>query len=311
MPDPDPVPAGASISRWQNTLLRQVHDLAAEFVRIESLGSEGYDGTTGDADTDWLDHLDALTAVRESTERIALSAGVPLSWIEHARDVGAGRIAAPGQPRVPEEPSEAKQFYLDMLSVDLWNLQRMAFVAAAREIRLSDTGYQFGRDPVAGRDYQRNMELLHTRISALAEAAEITVHDAERLWGTAQTADSRHMAAATINGWDDLAVEFAWRHYSRPNPDAALPPYLPVDAGTGEALHRIGVRPPNPQQLLEQAADTLRTDTTGPTTAIGRHDIEAAIDVALSPDTRWNWAPELPETGPVAAEPPRGSGPDP
>ncbi|MFB8004880.1 hypothetical protein [Nocardia sp. NPDC056000] len=310
MPDPDPVPTGVSISRWKNTLLRQVHDLAAEFVRIESLGSEGYDGNAGDAETEWLDHLDALTAVRESTERIALSAGVPQSWIEHARDVGAGRIAAPGQPEVPEEPSEAKQFYLDMLGVDLWNLQRMAFVAAAREIRLSDTGYQFGRDPLAGRDYQRNMELLNTRVCALADAAEITVHEAEKLWGTAQTADARHMAAATINGWDDLAVEFAWRHYSKPNPDAALPPYLPVEAQRGEALHRIGVRPPSPQQLLDHATAALRADSAGET-GIGHQGIEAAVDVALPQDSTWNWAPELSESGPVAAEPPQSSGPDP
>ncbi|MCU1644023.1 MAG: hypothetical protein JWN03_4298 [Nocardia sp.] len=310
MTDPEYLPDKASIPQWKNDLLRRVHDLAADFVRIESLGADGYDGTDSDPEADWLNHLDALTAVRESTERIALSVGVPQSWIERARDVGAGRTAPAGKVMVPEEPSEAKQFYLDMLSVDLWNLQRMAFVAAARDLRLTDIGYQFGRDPIAGREYQRNMDLLHTRISTLADAAAITVHDAENLWGTGQTEDVRRLAAATVNGWDDLAVEFAWRHYSKPNPDGALPPYIPVDARTGEPVHRIGIRPPTPQQLLDQATDTLRADMAEPSTN-GHGDIQTAIDAALPADATWSWAYELSESGPMATEPPHSSGPEP
>ncbi|WP_405135468.1 hypothetical protein [Nocardia sp. NBC_01388] len=309
MTDPGYLPDKASVPQWKNDLLRRVHDLAADFVRIESLGADGYDGTDSDATSDWLDHLDALTAVRESTERIALSVGIPQPWIERARDVGAGRTATPGHLAVPEAPSEAKQFYLDMLSVDLWNLQRMAVVAAARAIRLTE-GYEFGRDPLAGRDYQRNMDLLHARISALADAAGATVGDAENLWGTAGTENLRRATAATVNGWDDLTVEFAWRQFARPSPDAALPPYIPVEDPAAEPVHRIGVRPPTPEQLVAQATGALRATRAEPNT-MGHQDIETAIDVVLPAEATWGWGFELPESAPVTTEPPHGIGPEP
>ncbi|MRH92944.1 hypothetical protein GFY24_36940 [Nocardia sp. SYP-A9097] len=291
--------------------MRRIQDLAAEFVRVEALGADGYDGTDGAADQDWLDHLDALSAVRESTEHIARSLGVPQPWIERARDLGAGRSPAPDpEPAAEQAPSEAKQFYLDMLSVDLWNLQRMAFVVAARETRLAEGGYGFGADPVAGAAYRRNMAHLHTRISALADAAEITARDAEKLWDSAEVDDLRHVTAAVVNRWDDLTVESTWRRYTRADFDAALPPYIPVDSDGGKAAVGTGIGPPTPEQLIARATDLLHDTRMGAAASSNWH-IEAAIDAALPSETNWSWGNEPPETRPATQEPERGHGPEP
>ncbi|MFE3757928.1 hypothetical protein ACFXO9_26775 [Nocardia tengchongensis] len=309
MTDPDPEPQARSIQQWKIDLLQQIHDSAAEFRRIDSLGPDGYDGTDGDATKDWLDHLDALSAVREATERIALSAGIPQPWIERARTVGAGYSPTPA-PDLSEEPvGEAKQFYLDMLSVDLWNLQRMAYVAAARELREAAGSYEFGRDPLAGAEYMHNMELLHLRVRALAYAAQLTHRDAEKLWGAEGNAELRQVTATAVNSWDNLTVEFAWRQYAHPSPASAVPPYLSVDDDAGRRHLGRDTSPPTPDQLIADAAQALREHAFVRSTP--RWDIEIAVDAALQGDAEWQWGRESPEADTTATQPPPTAGPEP
>lgn len=305
---PDREPPAVAIERWKIDLLRQVHDFAAEFRRIDALGPRGYDGTDGDAEKDWLDHLDALSAAREATERIALSAGIPQPWIERARTVGAEYSPTPAPDMSPEPVGEAKQFYLDMLSVEVWNLQRMAYVAAARELRTREGAYEFGTDPASGTEYRNNMHLLHLRVQALADAAQLNHHDAEKLWGATETAGLRQVTAVAVNSWDNLTLEFAWRQYTRPNPASAVPPYL-GDERSGRRLARSAVSPPTPEQLIADAAHALREHPFQPPAP--HWDIEIAVDVALPADVDWQWGPQPPPPDTAAGQTPPTPGPEP
>ncbi|MFE2999734.1 hypothetical protein ACFXG4_32635 [Nocardia sp. NPDC059246] len=309
MTGPDFEPPPEPIERWKIDLLQQVHDYAAEFRRIEALGAAGYDGTDGDGTKDWLDHLDALSAVREATERVALSAGIPQPWIERARTVGAEYSPTP-PPDLSQPPaSEAQQFYLDMLSVDVWNLQRMAYVAAARELRETEGSYEFGTAPFARAEYQHNMQLLHLRVRALADAAHLTPADAEKLWGSSDNADLQQVTAVAVNSWDNLTLEFAWRQYAQPNPASAVPPYLDADYHGEHPLTPGDIQPPTPEQLITQAAQTLRAYPFEPPTP--HWDIEIAVDVAIQADTYWQWAPEPPPADTTATPLPPSPGPEP
>lgn len=306
---PDREPPAVAIERWKIDLLQQVHDFAAEFRRIDALGPQGYDGTDGDGTKDWLDHLDALSAAREATERIALSAGVPQPWIERARTVGAEYSPTPAPDMSLEPVGEAKQFYLDMLSVEVWNLQRMAYVAAARELRTREGAYEFGTDPVSGTEYRNNMHLLHLRVQALADAAQLNHHDAEKLWGATETAGLRQVTAVAVNSWDNLTLEFAWRQYTRPNPASAVPPYLSGDEHARRRLARSAVSPPTPEQLIADAAHALREHPFQPPTP--HWDIEIAVDLALPAEVDWHWGPQPPGPDTAAGHTPPTPGPEP
>lgn len=306
MTESDPTPQALPLRRWQTELLQRIHDLAADFIRIEAAGADGYDGTDGDPTSDWNDHLDALSAVREATERIAASAGIPARWIEHARDTGAGHTPSPTPDTETTPADESKQFYHDMLSVDLWNLERMAFVAAARQIRLDRDGYSFGGDPIADASYRRNMASLHQRVSALADAAEIDTRDVETLWGSTDAIYLRQVTAATLNGWDDLTLESAWRKFSAPSIEAAVPTYIPLDPG---AIGRHGVHPPTPEQLVADATAAMNAENAPPAPHF-RH-VDAVVEATIPQGTLWEWQPSGSESHSGTALPEVDPGPDP
>lgn len=308
MTESDPIPKALPLRRWQTELLQRIHDLSADFVRINDLGPDGYDGTDGDPTKDWLDHLDALSAVRESTERIAASVGIPARWIDRARNTGAGQTpqASPDADTTPA--SESKQFYHDMLSVDLWNLERMAFVAAARQTRLERGTYAFGADPITQASYRRNMTRLHQRVSALADAAEIDTRDVETLWGSSDAIYLRQVTGAALNGWDDLTVESAWRKYSIPSIDAEIPSYIPIDPATGRP-HRHGVHPPTPEQLIADASQAMSAENAAAAPQF-RH-VDAAINAIIPPGATWQWQHEPVEDRSTTQPPELDRGPDP
>lgn len=309
MTQPEPLPEQMVVPQWQDSLLRRIHHLAAEFVRIEALGAHGYDGTDGTSEQEWLDHLDTLSAVREATERLALSVGIPQRWIERARNDGAGRPEPDTAAAEEVHAAEAKQFYLDMLGVDLWNLQRMAFVAAARNERIAQGRYEFGADPVAGAEYRRNMAVLHTRVSALSAAADLTPIEAQNLWGGAEVENLTHATAVAVTRWDNLTLEFAWRRYATPTSDADRPPYIPFESRDAASNRHPASLPPQPEQLIEQATEALQARTSRPVT--GPFTIDAAVETFLPAGTRRVWAYQPPDEATATTPPGHGADHDP
>ncbi|MEU2258114.1 hypothetical protein ABZ540_33630 [Nocardia xishanensis] len=234
--------------------------LAAEHTRVRDAGYE----ITEDPDLNvehrvaYLAHLDTLEAEREQVEQTALSAGLDPSWIEDMRELG-GRDAPPpirsAIRHAPPRDNAAQEMWVDMLGLDLWHLERMASLAAARSDRIATGRWSFGINPIVEQRFADNMQARHQRVTALAHAAEITPAEAETLWGSSAEG-ARRAHAVFIETYDELSVVAEWDTYATASPDLAIPPYLPGNSTTattaGEAL------PPTPQQMINAASASLR-----------------------------------------------------
>jgi len=303
-PVPDPTPG------WRAALLRQVTHLSAEHSRITQLGPSGYDGTDADAEDDWQHHLDSLAGERERTEQVALSAGIPAEVITQARNPAHGDNP-PAPPPLPHEsgtaravPAHVGEFLTDMLTVDWFHLERMALFTAARELRIGQGEYGFGKDSAAIAAVDRNMNLLYMRIGAMAAAAEISKAEGALIWGH-QLEDWRHLAQVTVHEMDDPALEHAWRHYTVPSTDPAIPPYIPVDPHTDLPVGHLRALPPPPAELLAQAADALTTTAlTSYEPAMQAPHTHYVVDAVLPGEATRSWQPG-PDTEPGPAPHPR------
>lgn len=283
--------------QWQAQLLTQIRLLTGEHTRILDAGWEGFEplDSGGDAESAWSEHLDALTAEQHRVEQTALSAGVRPEWIADAVALGENSAlprldALSRQDSMPWRDDAAQSFFMDMLGLDLWHLERMAALAAERGDRIATGRWSYGTNPMSETQFAQNMALRHKRVVALAHAAQITDGEAAALWGDAAE-PYRRDHAVRLEIRDELSVAQAWHSYSKLSTESAVPPYVPVDPATGTPIAGAHVLPPTPQQMIAAAAATLRaefidaalTDTADATAALGA--ISAAVDDALPPGT--------------------------
>ncbi|WP_280493034.1 hypothetical protein [Nocardia asiatica] len=280
-----------TVEQWQARTLLTIGHLAAEHARILDAGWTGFDALDdGGPEAAWQQHLEALDGERERLEQTALSAGVDPGLIADAAALGQQRT----RPRVdavtrelssPARDDAATGFYVDMLMVDLWRLERMAALAAARNERIATGRYSFGADPVTEARFASNMDLYHQRVTALASAARITAAEAEELWGSSAESARRHHAIH-LHGSDELALVQEWNSYARPTNELASPPYIPLEPDAATVTPDTAVLLPSPQQMIAAAEASLRsqsrdTELVGPdtgTTALSA--ISAAVDDA-------------------------------
>ncbi|MBY8862025.1 hypothetical protein K7711_36500 [Nocardia sp. CA2R105] len=303
-------------AQWHAALLQRIAQLTAQHTRVVHAGYLGYDGTETDAREQWQADLDALTAQRERTEEVAVSAGVPWAQITQAR---FGATAGPPPP--PERLGGPEQlagmdtdraFLLDMLSVDWWHLERLVLLTAAREIRLG--GGLFGRDPSANNAAEHTMNLVHARIALLAAHAHLTPAESAELWGAQTTQRWRALAHVSVDTLDDLALEHTWRREVTAIADPAVPPYVDTATSNIPAAHKntYSALPEPPRMLIDHAITALGAgavesrfaDTTsGP--------IVSAIDTMLPGGAArpWNPDPNLDHAGPAPRE--YDAGPEP
>ncbi|MGN2635024.1 hypothetical protein ACTD5D_02275 [Nocardia takedensis] len=297
MTTPPPAPGSReSVVQWQAQLLSQIRLLTGEHTRILGAGWEGFEplDSGGDAESAWRKHLDALSAERERVEQTALSAGVRQEWIDDA--VALGENSA--RPRVdalsrldsmPWRDNAAQGFFVGMLGLDLWHLERMAALAAERDDRVATGRWSYGKNPISEKQFAQNMELRHERVVALAHAAQITEDEADMLWGDAAE-PYRRDHAVRLEIRDELSVARAWHSYTKPSTELSVPPYVPTDPATGTPIVGAHTLPPTPQQMIAAAAATLRAEfinaalagtdvAADTTTALGA--ISAAVDDAL------------------------------
>ncbi|MFF0528695.1 hypothetical protein ACFYT3_09910 [Nocardia amikacinitolerans] len=261
MTTPDSSPPD-TVASWQAQLLLRIRMLAAEHTRVRNAGYE----ITEDPDHNvehrvaYLAHLDKLEAERELAEQTALSAGLDPTWIEDMRELG-GRDAPPpirsATRHAPARDNAAQQMYVDMLGLDLWHLERMASLSAARADRIATGRWSFGADPLAEQRFARNMTARHQRVTALAHAAEITPAEAETLWG-ADAEGARRAHAVFVETYDELSVVAEWNSYAIASPDLAIPPYLPADSATATPTTGAHASPPTPRQMIDAASASLR-----------------------------------------------------
>ncbi|MGV9822953.1 hypothetical protein [Nocardia xishanensis] len=294
-----------TVVEWQASLLRSIRTLAAEHTRVSAAGWENFEAVDGDARSAWETHLDALEAQRQEIEQVALTAGLDATTIADASELGhrSARPTVPAEQRHnPVRDNVAQDFYIDMMTLDLWHLERMASLAAARADRIATGRWSFGINPLTDAQFAQNMGLRHQRITALAHAAEITATEAETLWGPSAE-DARRAHAVYVETHDELNLATEWNFYAAASPDLAIPPYLPPAPAAATSAADGAPVPPTPQQMIDAASASLRARFVD--AAVDPAAITAAVDAALPDGSDGpSWIGE-PDQFIDAPEPPR------
>ncbi|MEV0336926.1 hypothetical protein [Nocardia sp. NPDC050717] len=300
-----------SVAQWQGRILRRIQQLAAQHREVADAGPSMFDdGVSGGSEQVWNERLELLTVQREHAEYAAMLGGVDPGWVVDARELGQRGENAPKPGVVRQHParaSEAQEFYLDMLELDLWTMERMAGLEAARMDRIATGRWTFDTNPIAVAQFADNMAALHTRVTVLAAAAQLTPAEGESLWGSS-VEGIRRVHAVTFAAYTEHALAQAWNGYARADPALAVPPYVPRDPDTGTPTDTALVAPPTPVKMLADATSALRsqfvdtairqaepTDLAAESTAI-----TTVVDAALGEDTAWSWEPDPdPALGPA------------
>lgn len=305
-----------TVGDWQAQLLRRIHRLAGEYARVYAQGPQNYAGhdVGSEPEEGWRAHLDVLEAAREHAEQVAVTAGVHPSEVGDARQRGLFGLAPPQQPPVRDGIDRAgpmQEFYLDMLGVDLWHLERMASLHAIRAHRVALGHTELHAGPTAQRAFHTNMLLRSQRITALAHTLRVTDAEAAALWGPGAIS-MRYWHAAAHQHTSDLDLAAEWHTYSRPSAELATPPYVPD-------LQRAapGFTPPTPEMMIDAATATLHTEIfssqTAPVASRGSEPavIAEAVQAALPGEQTWMAGPAEISPEPRDPAPDRDVGADP
>ncbi|MFD4351548.1 hypothetical protein ACFWPX_03265 [Nocardia sp. NPDC058518] len=292
-----------SISQRHGQLLRRVQNVAAQLREVTDAGPAMFDdGVSGDSQLVWQERIETLGVEGDHAEFEAMLEGVDPGWVVDARELGHRGASSPSRHVVRQHPAranEAQEFYLDMLEVDLWNLERMASLEASRVHRITTGRWTLDRDPIAAAQFADNMTALHTRITVLAAAAQLTAPEGDSLWGSS-VEGIRRVHAVTFAAHDDQTLAQQWNGYARADPALAVPPYVPRDPETGNPTDTAMVAPPTPRKMLADATSALRVqvvdtairNSASTDLAAESAAITAVVDAALGDDQAWTWEPD-------------------
>ncbi|MFD4429810.1 hypothetical protein [Nocardia sp. NPDC058497] len=295
-PNPPGTPPGQP-----GSLLRRIQVLAAEQRQIEAAGPSMFldSGGVDPPKEVWQQRLDNLEAERGAAEREALLAGVDQGWIEDARELGFRSATAPERAAVRQHPDRAtgsQEFFLEMLEVDLWHLERMAAMDADRTHRLATGRWSFTDDPATQRQFYENMHMRQQRVQILAAAAQVTATEGQQLWG-ASVEGIRRVHTVAIAALDDATLAREWNGYAAADPGLRVPPYVPQDPITGAPTSPPLAMPPPPSAMITTARSALHAqfvetalDRAASTTEAAA--IAASVDAALGPRSELGWEPE-------------------
>ncbi|MFD3427488.1 hypothetical protein [Nocardia fluminea] len=291
--------------------MHRIQNLAADVSRFH--GSP----TLVIADTDvtdplrqaWQEQADPLHAALTAAEEQARAAGVDLTWIDDARTVGSHQGTDPqtgAVRRVPLRELGIERFFLDLLDLDLWQLERMAALDTALPVRASAAHGVLTGDSARDLALFEHMHVRFSRASSLVAAVQLTPEEGERMWGTGAE-PMRRMHAAAIDQMSDLQLLEQWQEYADADARLRMPPYRRQDPDTGKFLAGSLTEPPSPRQMIARAAlmlycrDPEGADHPGvpqsSVSAAAAHRLDAAEAIgaavdATNTDTGAVWAPD-------------------
>ncbi|MFF3224084.1 hypothetical protein ACFYV7_14930 [Nocardia suismassiliense] len=248
------------LSGWKARLLDRIADLAARQSLVLHTEYPGYrdgDGRGGAAIEGWRSRLRSLDTLRTELEIRAELAGVDIELIGAARESGHSELhwnhlADYPLTVAPDELDRAP--LLDAITEDMWTLEHMAAVEAARQ----EEGRHFTPDPAAQQQYQRNMIALRTRVNRTAATVELTeTEQAEMLYR--DHGDWIRLVSRTVYGYAKLELEEHWYAYAWPGIewDAHRVNAGPVDEGE---LTELSTPAPEPGVLISEAVRALGVD---------------------------------------------------
>ncbi|MFI9410067.1 hypothetical protein [Nocardia gamkensis] len=309
---------------WKVRLLEDIQELSVERAHLLRRGYPTYT-PSGDGEfqiQSWRSRLRTLDAIRSEAEIHARAVEVPPAWIEAARLLGrqgvrwAGRDAAP--PRPPRGSEARRGWVLNTLADDVWHLEHMAVLTAARRARLAAQGIHSEPAPVVASQFHNNMTAVWQRACELASAVNLVDLERGQLW-----ARSAHgwgvLLTATVHSYDIDTLEERWRTHAWPGVEREARYVVDnirdtVDRDRDRVLDAEAL-PPRPQQLIQHAIHHLQdSGTTGDGTeytASTAPDDGAVID-ALPDELELSWSAEpANEPDTAAARFPRDPGREP
>ncbi|WP_157124332.1 hypothetical protein [Nocardia pseudovaccinii] len=305
MTDPDLTAHQRELARWQTELLRRIQHLEGEHTRISRLGLDGYDGP--DPQLEWTTHLEALIAEREALEQQALQAGVSPDWIADVRELGSRPVTVSQEVQLPSASSEVRGFWFDMMAPDLWNLERMAYLAAAYQDRVATGRATFEISPIQARHFERNMGVHHQRATAFAHMAQVSEAEGEQLWGIGR-AGWLKLHNSYISAQDETGLHNELRGYMSADPGLPVPAYVAVD-DDGQPIPQADSVPPAPEQMIADAYAAIRTQFIED--ALAPQGMTAAIEQALPPGLVGQWNSETTPTTEMSPHAHKEAGPEP
>lgn len=248
---------------WQIRLLQQIQDLAAHRTLLTRTGPRVNTRNEEHALHAWRTQLHRLEQLRTDLEARAAATGLPRRWIDSVLVPGhRGARYADTYPAAPAGPPTPRDRLIDGLAADVWQLQHMAALAAARREWLYEAGTFTEPDPATAGQFDRNMVWLWLRAGAVADSLELTVEQRDGLWAT--DGDGwRRLVEATVVTYDDTDLHNRWRAHADPalETQIATSVHAPGPHGTR------GPIPPLPPTMIA-AAEAALTPPAVPGTGI-------------------------------------------
>ncbi|MFI5501042.1 hypothetical protein ACIA5E_18445 [Nocardia asteroides] len=215
----------------------------------------------------------------------ALGDGVDLCWIEDARALGVQIALDPGRRVVrgrPGREAAVEVFFVDLLCHDVWHLERIAALDAARRERITAEQYLAGTDWRRERDLAERVVQRQGRAQRVVAGARITVAEGERLWGSgADAIRGMHAHACSLMNVHQLLA--LWRGYADARTPLRLPPYLPaVDSANAPPVWVEPSELHTPARMIDDATPASTTHERAAGTWI-----DAAMELGIDVGTDW------------------------
>ncbi|WP_051021592.1 hypothetical protein [Nocardia araoensis] len=308
---------------WKVRLLENIQELSVERAHLLR---RGYPTYTSGNDSEfqiqsWRSRLRTLDAIRGDAEIHARAEEVPPQWIEAARMLGRHGVRwaerDPAPPRPPRGPGARRAWVLNTLADDVWQLEHMAALTAARRAQLAAQDIHSEPDPLLASQFHTNMTAIWQRACQLAVAVDLLDSERGQLWGrNARGWDA--LLTATVHAYDEDTLEERWLTHAWPGIEREAPEVVDnlrdsIDRSRDQVLYADRL-PPRPQQLIQHAIHHwwYNTADDGVGHATRAEPDDAAVIAALPDELELAWSTEpATEPEPGAAPAPREPGREP
>ncbi|MGY5309147.1 hypothetical protein [Nocardia gipuzkoensis] len=278
MSGPQPGLRVRDIAPEHATLLRRVHQLAADATRLRQTNHTTDPNAT--PSTRVLDQIAAIDRDRDLTEIQARANGMPASWVDLARRLGHTGQAWTDDHLLPTPRPVAGRRNTQRVLDDTRQLADMAAITVVREHLLATSGIAGEPDLVAAQQLRRNMQALWTRATATATSIGMSRTDRAHAFAAATRDIDTNVERYRHYSLDDLDAQ--WRTYTTPAIADGVRRSLKSLRRTNRATNTTASSdaesetPPTPSALLDHARHALDTASTD------RSEAGAAIDAAVT-----------------------------
>jgi len=295
----------SSAPGWKVRVLAQIQDVAADWSVTERRGYEHYRGDERDALSSWRLDLYRLKERRTDLEARAAAVGLPQSGIDAVREHGyQGRRSADSFPGLGSSANSAREVLVDAVAGDMWQLQHMLVLGAARQQRLFAAGMLTEPEIKARAQFDRNAVGLWARAGMVAAALQLSVTERDRLWAT-DVQEWAPIVATTVARYHDHVLERRWRAHARLDIELpALQNMREVTAQAPDTADRRASRVPLLGHMIDAAEQAVRESVERGLGRPGGPIAAAVLDVLPDPDAIvTGQVPGDPDGDPVREDP--------